>query len=92
MLNRNHEVWTLYADLYVGDAGAQSILHPGHQVVGLLLCETLGGCRRKESRRVRTTGMASVLLHCSDMKEEQTRLVVLKLLLLVVINHNIRLH
>lgn len=37
--------WALqfYLYLYVGDSGAQSILHPGHQVVGLLLRQTLRG-------------------------------------------------
>lgn len=33
--------------LDVGDSGAQRVLHPGHEVIGLLLRQSLRGCRHR---------------------------------------------
>lgn len=84
--------------LYVGHSGAQSVPHPGHQVLSLLLCQTLRGYReeeRKESELLPKQldgSYDNIQLGLEIWGRAHTRLSVLELLLFVVIHDDVRLH
>lgn len=77
--------------LYVSHTGSKRVLHPGHEVVSLLLRQALGCCEdEKTMSRSQVYSCNSERLEAL-VKDGHTWLAVFILLLLVVIDHDVGL-